>query len=173
MTFEETKELANELRKINNLLIEGNFRESLDLIDCVLNSDLEIKTTSIFRLKALAECALGNRGQAYGTIKAALNKTSDVADWHLAGEYALELGNIDEALMHLTTAIELSLKFKNDYFLSTCYLERAYIYIQLGEKRKAITDLDNLEYNESIGWLWNVKTPLTKEKLFEEANEII
>lgn len=172
MKLRETEELLCELNKINNLIIQEKFRESLDMIDSVLHSDLEVKTTTIFRLKALAECAIGNRGQAYETIKGALNERSDVADWHQAGEYALELGFIDEALTYLSAAINYSLAHNNDYYLSTCYLERAYIYIQLNEKRKALDDLEHLEGNESIGWLKNTKFSLTKGKLLEEARSL-
>lgn len=95
-------------------------------------------------------------------------KDVQVAVFYLAGEYALELQNIHKALDYLSKAIAVSIKRADTYYLSSCYLLRAYILIGSGDLESARQDLEAIESDDvAISWIPNV--PLISKKDMMES----
>lgn len=141
---------------VKNLVIDKKFNEALDYINNI--GDKSTVTADIILSKAIALNGLREKGKALEFLESISDQYNNIAIWHQAGEYALELGFSEKSLDYLTKAINLSLDEKNDYYLSTCYLERAYIYINQGETEKARIDLDSFKDEDtSIFWLKNIE----------------
>ena len=155
MNKSNTTFLKERATEIKERLCNKDFLGALELISSTEKAE---DSHDIIRSKALAENAIGKYEKSLESIEEILEKSEEEADWHIAGELSLELGYLEKSCHYLTKAIELSLEKNTDYYLSTCYLERAYIYSLLGEKSLSINDLEKIDEDINIFWLKGVET---------------
>lgn len=155
-----------ELERLEKAVLEGkDFGLALALADKLLG-DAGHQYAAVMRQKSLAEYGLGCLDDAYKSIQSVVTSgEAQIADFQMAAEYALQLRKFKAAVEYLSRTILLSQQGGDAYYLSTCYLERAYAFLELGEKEKALLDLEKLvDDDDAVTWLANIP-PLTKQSL--------
>lgn len=155
---------------IEKLEVHFKKKEPSAALDLIVQFEEENDSVDfeILRFKSRALSILGKREKSLETLKLFLQDSTNLSDWHLASEIAIELGCFSDAKGYLSKTIELSLKSESDYFLQTCYLERAFVKIELQEFESAFADLNQVNEAENIFWLKGIK-PINKKSLLSKC----
>lgn len=168
MNAERIKNQVELLEKLDELVKNREFKTALDFIlEFEKNHDpIEVEVS---RYKARALSALGERKKSLEILEQFIQDSTDLADWHLASELSIELGQLNDAKGYLSKTIEISLEMGNEYFLQTCYLERAYVKILLKEFKSAVSDLNKVDECENIFWLNGISS-INKKGLLSKCD---
>jgi len=164
--------IGNEAELLANLDMLFKNRE----FEVALNSIVEFEKNQnsidveVSRFKARILSILGEGKKSLEILEQYVHESKDLADWHLVSELMIEQGRFREAKECLSKTIDLSLEIENEYFLQTCYLERAYVKILLKEFTSANLDLDQVDESENVFWLKGVES-ISKSRLLSKIQQ--
>jgi tetratricopeptide (TPR) repeat protein len=147
--------VKDDFSKIEQLAAERKWPEAkigLEALPPMAGGDLVRRA----RLASSVYFCLGDIATSLTALESMLNSTeAEIRDFYLASEYALELLKLDATIKHASRAIEISLARGDRYFVSACYLLRAYAYIKSGDSASARKDIAQLPEDSAITWLFN------------------
>lgn len=110
----------------------GNYQSALFYLDEILKEDDKVFEALVLRSKVYLK--LGNKDLAENDLQKALLLNEDYESHFIIAKIALDKNDYQTSLYHLDKAISLQTQFIEGY------LNRAYVYYQIGEYEKSLAD---------------------------------
>jgi tetratricopeptide (TPR) repeat protein len=160
--------LFNALKKLDIRLAELNLRDAVLLIDKEISETIlpEYRPYYIVR-KASILYAAGQLNEAADLLKQCAIQHENIDSVNFfAGQYLLELGQYKQAIDYLSQCIKICKYTREDWFLDSAHLLRAYCAAKICNAELAFSDLAQVDDDEAMTWI-EVKPLVSKQSIAE------
>lgn len=126
----------------------------------------------VLRERSLGYAELGAFDKAFIDRRDAADADlSSIADLYFTGEYAMQAGNLGQAVSYFERCIAKSLNEASVYYLGSARLLTALCQSRLGNKAKASAMLDDVSADVSVMWLDGFDDEITKATVLRELSQ--
>ena len=123
----------------------------------------------ILRERSLGYAELGEFRKAFADRRdVAEADLAGIGDLYFAGEYAIQTGDLEQALLYFDRCIERSINEQGTYYLNSSRLLAALCRSRLGDRVAALALLQEVPSDTSVMWLEGFDDEITKASVLKE-----
>lgn len=161
--------LKDRLAKARAALLD-EARSGHSLFEDMLDQYPEARV-DILRERSLGYAELGEFRSAFADRRnVAEAEVAGIGDLYFAGEYALQTGDLAQAVLYFDRCIERSLREQGTYYLSSARLLAALCRSRLGDRVAALALLQEVPAGTSVMWLEGFDDEITKASVLGELS---